>query len=93
MGFIGKLTLSACLFSVVACSDVTPQVMMLRGGTSIGSESPKKGFGSVNTENSSVIESTSISGYKMTAVVSKEDKATEVSSASGYKLILDSQSE
>lgn len=73
------------------CSDVTPQVSVLRTKPAVDF-APEKNI-PAETELSSVGVSNSVSGYQLRAVVSKENKSTEQVSSNGYKLILDSHSD
>nr|WP_295900806.1 hypothetical protein [uncultured Bdellovibrio sp.] len=76
---------------LAGCSDVTPQVSILRKIS--GPEQSKVQSPPVETELASIGVSTSTTGYQLKAVVSKENKTSTSVSANGYKLVLDTQAE
>ncbi|UOF01434.1 hypothetical protein [Bdellovibrio reynosensis] len=92
MRFIGNLSVIFALL-LTGCADVVPQVMMLRGLTPDEDTNTNSNKPQAQVELASHIETTSVNGYKLKAVVSKEDRSTVKTSSIGYKLILDSAAE
>lgn len=86
MSALSKYLVMTMLAALVGCSDVTPEVTLLR------SKPPeiKTGSYKLTTDLASVGIVSSQDGYQLNSVISKEDKATPVASANGtYVLILD----
>ncbi|WP_413612462.1 hypothetical protein [Bdellovibrio sp. HCB-110] len=85
--------LGASLFLLIlsGCSDVTPQVSVLRNKPT-EDLLPQRNM-PAETELSSTGVSTSTEGYQLRAVVSKENKGTPQVSTNGYKLVLDNQTD
>lgn len=79
------------LLILSGCSDVTPQVSVLRSRPA-EDLLPQKNA-PAETELSSVGVSTSANGYQLRAVVSKENKGTPQASSNGYKLVLDNHTD
>lgn len=86
MRFSGALVF---LIALAGCSDVTPQVSLLRkpGQTPLVATANLP----AETDLASTLKTKNGSGYELTAVVSKENKSATSTSAKGYQLHFSTQ--
>ena len=91
MKTLSNIFILGALSILTACSDVTPEISLLRSRITHPS-TDVEGSGGLNfvatDQTSKVITSVSAGGYKMSSVVSKEDTTKEMVSAGGYTMIM-----